>query len=188
MTINEFPFEKEKDESELAWAACLTYCLMSPDTRSIKDAQEIFYRNSKVPSRDKNHASRGWETWSSKFKWKDRASKIDTKKALDIIDAEKQLWIETRKRFNKIGDVKQQTQLKLEVCLTRWLEDNPNVLATKARNEKGEVINHELINDPKEVLGIIGEAFKVFKMANESDRILYDRFLKSIGIESLIPD
>jgi hypothetical protein len=35
-------------------------------------------------------------------------------------------------------------------------------------------------------LTLIGEVAKIFKILNEGDRVLYDRFLKSIGIESLL--
>ncbi len=65
-----------------------------------------------------------------------------------------------------------------------WLSDNGNLFDSNATDENGE-----LLNDLSEIGNRLEQAAKIQKILCEGDRILYDRFLKSIGIESLIlPD
>ena len=172
--MNSFPFERESDESTLAFSACLTYVLMS-GKRSVKAAQDIFYGNSKPPSRKENQGSRQWENWSAKFHWGKRASLVDTQRALEFIELEKQLWLETKQNFNQIGELKQSVQLKLETLFLNFLED---------AEKKGFFSCDD--NDLSEVGDRIEQVAKIQKILCEGDKILYDRFLKSIGIESLI--
>jgi hypothetical protein len=182
--MNSLPFEREKDESVLAFSGCLLYVLLPPDIRSVKRAQDEFYKNSPTPSRKAGQASRGWETWSSRYKWKQRASLIDHQRATEFIELEKNLWLETKAKFNQIGDLKQSVQLKIETFFLNWLSDNENLFDSNAKDENGE-----LLNDLSEIGDRLEQAAKIQKILCEGDRILYDRFLKSIGIESLIlPD
>jgi hypothetical protein len=172
--MNSFPFEREKDESTLAFSACLTYVLMS-GKRSVRAAQDIFYGNGKIPSRKENQGSRQWQSWSSKFHWGKRASLLDQQKSLEFIELEKQLWLETKQNFNQIGELKQSVQLKLETLFLNFLED---------AEKKGFFSCDD--NDLSEVGDRIEQVSKIQKILCEGDKILYDRFLKSVGIESLL--
>jgi hypothetical protein len=180
--MSSLPFERAEGESEMAFSACLMYILLPPDIRSVKRAQDEFYKNSKIPSRKENQASRGWEQWSAKFRWKFRASLLDQQKALDMIEDERTVWLKTKDDFNEIGKVKIQNQLKLENYFNNWLNDNECLF------DSNGVDKNEQSNDPMAILTLIGEVAKIFKILNEGDRILYDRFLKSVGIESLLGD
>jgi hypothetical protein len=105
-----------------------------------------------------------------------RANLLDQQRALEFIELEKQLWLETKAKFNQIGDLKQSVQLSLETLFSNWLEDG---------DKKGFFsIGEE--NDPMEVGDRIYVAAKIQKILCEGDKILYDRFLKSVGIESLL--
>ena len=172
--MNSFPFERVEGESTLAFSACLAYCLLS-GKRSVRAAQDVFYGNGKIPSRKENQGSRQWENWCSRYKWVSRASLLDQQKALEFIELEKQLWLETKAKFNQIGDLKQTVQLSLETLFSNWLEDA----------EKTGFFSCEE-NDPMEVGDRIYVASKIQKILCEGDRILYDRFLRSVGIESLL--
>ena len=180
--MNSFPFERMKGESEMAWSGCLMYVLLAPDIRSVERAQTEFYKNSPIPSRKAGQASRGWQAWSSKFHWGKRASLLDQQKALDMIEDERTVWLKTKDDFNEIGKVKIQNQLKLENYFNNWLNDNECLF------DSNGVDKNEQSNDPMAILTLIGEVAKIFKILNEGDRILYDRFLKSVGIESLLGD
>jgi len=180
--MNSFPFERMKGESEMAWSGCLMYVLLAPDIRSVERAQTEFYKNSPIPSRKAGQASRGWQAWSSKFHWGQRSVAFDTQRALDMIEDERTVWLKTRDDFNEIGKVKIQNQLKLENYFNNWLNDNECLF------DSNGVDKNEQSNDPMAILTLIGEVAKIFKILNEGDRILYDRFLKSVGIESLLGD
>jgi hypothetical protein len=173
--MNSFPFERLEGESTLAFSACLAYCLMS-GKRSVKAAQDIFYGNSKAPSRKENQGSRQWQNWCSRFHWVSRANLLDQQRALEFIELEKQLWLKTKDDFNKIGEVKIQVQLRIETIFLNFLKDC---------DKKGFFSCDD--NDLSEVGDRLENAAKIQKILNESDKILYDRFLKSVGIESLIP-
>jgi len=175
--MSSLPFERLDGESELAFAACLLYVLLPPDIRSVKAAQDIFYKNSKIPSRKENQASRGWEVFASKFRWRERASLLDQQRAIDFLEVEKLQMLKTKEHFNKLGDVKQQNQLKLEILFSGWID----------RGMKKGYFGGE--DEDSEETGVrLEQATKIQKALNESDGKLYDRVLKSIGIESLIPD
>jgi hypothetical protein len=178
--MNSFPFERVEGESEKAFSAFLIFALLPPDIRSVRRAQDEFYKNSPTPSRRAGSASRGWEQWSAKFHWGKRASLLDQQKSLEFIELEKNLWLKTKDDFNKIGEVKIQNQLKLENYFNNWLNDNECLF------DSNGVDKNEQSNDPMAILTLIGEVAKIFKILNEGDRVLYDRFLKSIGIESLL--
>ena len=178
--MNSFPFERVEGESEKAFSAFLIFALLPPDIRSVRRAQDEFYKNSPTPSRRAGSASRGWEQWSAKFHWGKRASLLDQQKSLEFIELDKNLWLKTKDDFNKIGEVKIQNQLKLENYFNNWLNDNECLF------DSNGVDKNEQSNDPMAILTLIGEVAKIFKILNEGDRVLYDRFLKSIGIESLL--
>ena len=173
--MNSFPFERVEGESEKAFSAFLIFALLPPDIRSVRRAQDEFYKNSPTPSRRAGSASRGWEQWSAKFHWGKRASLLDQQKSLEFIELEKQLWLETKQNFNQIGELKQSVQLKLETLFLNFLED---------AEKKGFFSCDD--NDLSEVGDRIEQVSKIQKILNEGDRVLYDRFLKSIGIESLL--
>jgi hypothetical protein len=155
---------------------------MSPAFRSVRKAQDEFYKNSKVPTRKEGQASRGWEQWSAKFHWRERSAAFDTQRALALMNDERTVWLKTKDDFNEIGKVKIQNQLKLENYFNNWLNDNECLF------DSNGVDKNEQSNDPMAILTLIGEVAKIFKILNEGDRILYDRFLKSVGIESLLGD
>ena len=178
--MNSLSFERMEGESDRAFAGFLAYAFLSPDIRSVRRAQDEFYKNSPTPSRRAGSASRGWEQWSAKFHWGKRASLLDQQKSLEFIELEKNLWLKTKDDFNKIGEVKIQNQLKLENYFNNWLNDNECLF------DSNGVDKNEQSNDPMAILTLIGEVAKIFKILNEGDRVLYDRFLKSIGIESLL--
>jgi hypothetical protein len=178
MTDNSvLPFSKESNEPDLAWAACLTYCLLPPDIRSVKKAQDEFYINKPTPTRKNGNASPGWEDWCRKFKWRERASIIDTKRATDFLSAEQSEMLKTKEDFNKLGSVKKENQLKLELIFSKWMDRGMKKGWFGDENE-----------DSHESAVRIEQAAKIQKLLNESDGKLYDRVLKSTGIESLIPD
>jgi hypothetical protein len=182
--MNSLSFERVEGESERAFAAFLIFALLPPDIRSVKRAQDEFYKNSPIPSRKAGQASRGWEVWASRFRWRERVSLLDQQKATEFIELEKNLWLETKAKFNQIGDLKQSVQLKIETFFLNWLSNNGNLFDSNATDENGE-----LLNDLSEIGNRLEQAAKIQKILCEGDRILYDRFLKSIGIESLIlPD
>jgi hypothetical protein len=178
-----FPFHRVEGETAAAWAACLTYCVLPPDIRSVKRAQEEFYKNSPLPSRKAGSASRGWEQWSAKFKWTERACLLDTQKALEFMEAEKDSWMKTQDDFNKISQTKQQHQTIMETYFTYWLEENKNRLDSRMKKENGDPLN-----DPRAVLSLIKEMNQIFKISCESDRILWDRYLTSIGIATVLAE
>ena len=180
--MNSLPFERIKGESEMAFSACLMYILLPPDIRSVERAQTEFYKNSPIPSRKAGQASRGWQAWSSKFHWGKRASLLDQQKALDMIEDERTVWLKTKDDFNKIGEVKIQVQLRIETFFLNYLNDNENLFDSNATDENGE-----LLNNLSEIGDRLEQVSKIQKILNDSDKILYDRFLKSVGIESLIP-
>jgi hypothetical protein len=180
--MNSLSFERMEGESDRAFAGFLAYAFLSPDIRSVRRAQDEFYKNSPTPSRRAGSASRGWEQWSAKFHWGKRASLLDQQKSLEFIELEKNLWLKTKDDFNKIGEVKIQNQLKLENYFNNWLNDNECLF------DSNGVDKNEQSNDPMAILTLIGEVAKIFKILNEGDRVLYDRFLKSVGIESLLGD
>ena len=173
--MNSLPFERLEGESEKAFSAFLIFALLPPDIRSVKRAQDEFYKNSPLPSRKAGQASRGWQSWSSKFHWGKRASLLDQQKSLEFIELEKQLWLETKQNFNQIGELKQSVQLKLETLFLNFLED---------AEKKGFFSCDD--NDLSEVGDRIEQVSKIQKILCEGDKILYDRFLKSVGIESLL--
>ena len=178
--MNSLSFERMEGESDRAFAGFLAYAFLSPDIRSVRRAQDEFYKNSPTPSRRVGSACRGWEQWSAKFHWGKRASLLDQQKSIEFIELEKNLWLKTKDDFNKIGEVKIQNQLKLENYFNNWLNDNECLF------DSNGVDKNEQSNDPMAILTLIGEVAKIFKILNEGDRVLYDRFLKSIGIESLL--
>lgn len=169
--------ERLEGESAQAYSGFLAYALLPPDIRTVKRAQEEFYKNSKIPNRVDGQASRSWEVWSSRFKWLARASLIDQQKATDFLEAEKAQMLKTKEHFNKLGDIKQQNQVKLEILFSNWLDRGMKKGYFGDENE-----------DSHESAVRIEEAAKIQKLLNESDGKLYDRNLKSVGIESLIPD
>jgi hypothetical protein len=175
--MNSFPFERVEGESEKAFSAFLIFALLPPDIRSVRRAQDEFYKNSPTPSRRAGSASRGWEQWSAKFHWGKRASLLDQQKSLEFIELEKNLWLKTKDDFNKIGEVKIQVQLRIETIFLNFLKDC---------DKKGFFSCED--NDLSEIGDRLENAAKIQKILNESDKILYDRFLKSIGIESLLGD
>ena len=85
--------------------------------------------------------------------------------------------LKTKEHFNKLGDIKQQNQVKLEILFSNWLDRGMKKGYFGDENE-----------DSHESAVRIEEAAKIQKLLNESDGKLYDRNLKSVGIESLIPD
>jgi len=180
--MNSFPFERVEGESTLAFSACLAYCLLS-GKRSVRAAQDVFYGNGKIPSRKENQGSRQWENWCSRFHWVSRASLLDQQKSLEFVELEKQLWLKTKDDFNKIGEVKIQVQLKIETFFLNFLNDNENLFDSNATDENGE-----LLNNLSEIGDRLEQVSKIQKILCEGDRILYDRFLISVGIKSLIPD
>ena len=187
MTDNSvLPFSKESNEPDLAWAACLTYCLLPPDIRSVKKAQDEFYINKPTPTRKNGNASPGWEDWCRKFKWRDRASLIDTKKATDFLSVEHAQMIKARDDFNKLGEIKYQAQIEIEILFNDWRRQSKEkgYFAVEYVNKAGELIE----NDPGEVGSRLDQVVKILRGLNESDRILSDRRLTSVGIKSLIPD
>jgi hypothetical protein len=121
--MNSFPFERVEGESEKAFSAFLIFALLPPDIRSVRRAQDEFYKNSPTPSRRAGSASRGWEQWSAKFHWGKRASLLDQQKSLEFIELEKNLWLKTKDDFNKIGEVKIQVQLRIETIFLNFLKD-----------------------------------------------------------------
>jgi hypothetical protein len=173
--MNSLSFERMEGESDRAFAGFLAYAFLSPDIRSVRRAQDEFYKNSPTPSRRAGSASRGWEQWSAKFHWGKRASLLDQQKSLEFIELEKQLWLETKQNFNQIGELKQSVQLKLETLFLNFLED---------AEKKGFFSCDD--NDLSEVGDRIEQVSKIQKILCEGDKILYDRFLKSVGIESLL--
>ena len=175
--MNSFAFERVEGESEKAFSAFLIFALLPPDIRSVRRAQDEFYKNSPTPSRRAGSASRGWEQWSAKFHWGKRASLLDQQKSLEFIELEKNLWLKTKDDFNKIGEVKIQVQLRIETIFLNFLKDC---------DKKGFFSCED--NDLSEIGDRLENAAKIQKILNESDKILYDRFLKSIGIESLLGD
>jgi hypothetical protein len=180
--MNSFPFERQNGESEKAFSAFLIFALLPPDIRSVRRAQDEFYKNSPLPSRKTGQASRGWENWCSRFHWRERSTLLDQQKALGMIEDERTVWLKTKDDFNEIGKVKIQNQLKLENYFNNWLNDNECLF------DSNGVDKNEQSNDPMAILTLIGEVAKIFKILNEGDRVLYDRFLKSVGIESLLGD
>jgi hypothetical protein len=180
--MNSLPFERMEGESEQAWSSCLLYVLLSPDIRSVERAQTEFYKNSPIPSRKAGQASRGWQAWSSKFRWRERSAAFDTQRAVALMNDERTVWLKTKDDFNKIGEVKIQVQLRIETFFLNYLNDNENLFDSNATDENGE-----LLNDLSEIGDRLEQVSKIQKILNESDKILYDRFLKSVGIESLIP-
>lgn len=179
-------FSREANESETAWAACLTYCQLPPDIRSVRKAQDEFYINSQTPYRKKNQASAGWEEWCRKFKWRERASLIDTKKTNDFLSVEHAQMIKARDDFNKLGEIKYQAQIEIEILFNDWRRQSKEkgYFAVEYVNKAGELIE----NDPGEVGSRLDQVVKILRGLNESDRILSDRRLTSVGIKSLIPD
>jgi hypothetical protein len=175
--MNSLSFERMEGESDRAFAGFLAYAFLSPDIRSVRRAQDEFYKNSPTPSRRAGSASRGWEQWSAKFHWGKRASLLDQQKSLEFIELEKNLWLKTKDDFNKIGEVKIQVQLRIETIFLNFLKDC---------DKKGFFSCED--NDLSEIGDRLENAAKIQKILNESDKILYDRFLKSIGIESLLGD
>ena len=173
--MNSLSFERMEGESDRAFAGFLAYAFLYPDIRSVRRAQDEFYKNSPTPSRRVGSASRGWEQWSAKFHWGKRASLLDQQKSLEFVELEKQLWLETKAKFNQIGDLKQSVQLSLETLFSNWLGDAEKTGFFSCEN-----------NDPMEVGERIYVAAKIQKILCEGDKILYERFLKSIGIQSLI--
>ena len=183
----DLPFERAEGETDDAWLACLIYCcLLTRDVRSLPLAQDVYYTNKKIPSRKNGNASRGWESWCSRYKWKERAKNFDEKRVADFLEVEHAQMIKARDDFNKLGEIKYQAQIEIEILFNDWRRQSKEkgYFAVEYVNKAGELIE----NDPGEVGSRLDQVVKILRGLNESDRILSDRRLTSVGIKSLIPD
>jgi hypothetical protein len=183
----DLPFERAEGETDDAWLACLIYCcLLTRDVRSLPLAQDVYYRNKKIPSRKNGNASRGWEDWCRKFKWTERAKNFDEKRVADFLEVEHAQMIKARDEFNKLGDIKYQAQIEIELLFSNWRNQSKEkgYFAVEYTTKAGDLIE----NDPGDIGNRLEQVAKIQKILNDCDRSLSDRRLTSVGIKSLIPD
>lgn len=172
--MNGIPFEKSKNESLENFFACIIYCLFHPDIRNIDKTKEKF---SKSFPKNKDDLFE----LSQKFSWEKRASLVDNEKINDALNDEKKRWLETRDYFQQIGLLKLESQKDLEDLIHNYLEDCKPYLDINKVDENGNKIN--TITDVSKRLEQIN---RITKSANENDKVLWERYLSSIGLDSLI--
>jgi hypothetical protein len=172
--MNGLPFEKQKNESMENFFACITYCWLHPDIRSIEKTKERF---SKSFPKNKDNLFE----LSQKFSWEKRASLVDNEKINDTLNDEKKEWLKTRDYFHELSLIKLESQKDLEEIIHNYLEDSKPYLDINKVDENGNKLN--TITDVSKRLEQIN---RITKSANENDKILWERYLSSIGLDSLI--
>ena len=172
--MNGIPFEKQKNESMENFFACIIFCLFHPDIRSIEKTKEKFSRS--FPKNKDNLFE-----LSQKFSWDKRASLVDNEKINDSLNDEKKQWLKTRDYFQQIGLIKLENQKGLEELLHNFLEDSKPYLDINKVDENGNKLNS--ITD---VCKRFEQINRITKTANENDKMLWERYLSSIGLDRLI--
>jgi hypothetical protein len=157
----EIPFERAENETDTQWSACLTYVSLPTTMRSIRNA-ELMFKGKNETSRP-GKADGKWESWSSTYKWKERASKVDELRLKNFMEEERQSWIKARDDYNKVGDQFRVIQVKLLIGFGKKLE-----------------------KDPPRTWQQWTLVCRIFESMAKSDTVIWKRYLQSIGIESLL--
>jgi hypothetical protein len=161
----EIPFDREEKETEQAWSACLSYCMLPATMRSIRNA-EMLYKGRNETTRTGKADSR-WERWSRDHNWKERAAKIDELRLKNFMEQERQAWEKTREDYNKIALKFQEIQIFL--------------LLTYYKKLKKSIDEDSSWTD-------FTQAARIFESMAKSDSAMWKRYLQSIGIETLLDE